>query len=53
MKNFVLYDGDCGICNRSVAFVLKHEKSASIHFAPIQSDFTKELFKKMGGQSPI
>lgn len=52
MKNFVLYDGDCGICNRSVAFILKHEKSASIHFAPIQSDFTKELFKKNAWTEP-
>lgn len=50
--NFVLYDGDCGFCNRSVAFILKHEKSASIHFAPIQSDFTKELFKKNGWTEP-
>ena len=43
--DFVLYDGDCGFCNRSVAFILKHEKSPTIHFAPIQSQFTKELFE--------
>lgn len=46
MMNIVLYDGDCGFCNRSVAFILKHEKSPTIRFAPIQSEFTKELFKR-------
>ena len=52
MENFVLYDGDCGFCNRSVAFILKHEKSDLIHFAPIQSDFTKQLFKKNDWDQP-
>lgn len=53
-KNFnvVLYDGDCGFCNRSVAFILKHEKSSTIHFAPIQSNQTKELFEKNKWESP-
>lgn len=52
MNNVVLYDGDCGFCNRSVAFILKHEKTASIHFAPIQSNYTKELFKKNAWTAP-
>ena len=49
---YVLYDGDCGFCNRSVAFILKNEKDPSIHFAPIQSDFTQELFAKNGWEAP-
>lgn len=48
----VLYDGDCGFCNRSVAFVLKYQKSPKIHFAAIQSDFTKELFEAKGWEQP-
>ena len=50
--NFVLYDGDCGFCNRSVAFILKNEKSPFIHFAPIQSSQTKELFKRNNWEAP-
>lgn len=50
--NFVLYDGDCGFCNRSVAFILKHEKNSSICFAPIQSNQTKELFEKNKWKEP-
>ena len=41
----VLYDGDCGFCNRSVAFVVKRDKTKTIHFAAIQSEFTKDLFE--------
>ncbi|MDG1332738.1 MAG: DCC1-like thiol-disulfide oxidoreductase family protein [Crocinitomicaceae bacterium] len=51
-NNYVLYDGDCGFCNRSVAFILKHESSSAIHFAPIQSTYTKELFKKNNWEEP-
>jgi predicted DCC family thiol-disulfide oxidoreductase YuxK len=48
----VFYDGDCGLCNRSVAFILKHEKEQVIRFAAIQSDFTTELFKKNNWEAP-
>lgn len=48
----LLYDGDCGFCNRSVAFVLKHEKNKEIHFAPIQSEFTKALFTQKKWTNP-
>lgn len=43
--HIVLFDGECGFCNRSVAYIFAHEKELSIVFAPIQSDYTKELFK--------
>lgn len=48
----VLYDGDCGFCNKTVSYVLKYDKSESIHFAAIQSDFTAALFKKNKWPSP-
>jgi predicted DCC family thiol-disulfide oxidoreductase YuxK len=48
----VLYDGDCGVCNRSVAIVLKRERNQTIHFSPIQSSFTQELFEKNGWPAP-
>lgn len=51
-NKLVLYDGDCGFCNRSVAFILKWEKAPTIHFAAIQSDFTRQLFEKMGWEQP-
>ena len=51
-QKIVFYDGDCGFCNRSVAFVLKNDKTNSIQFASIQSGFSKDLFLKKGWQSP-
>lgn len=51
-KPIVFYDGDCGLCNRSVAFVLKHEKAQVIHFAAIQSEFTINIFKKNNWETP-
>lgn len=37
----LFYDGYCGLCNSSVQFVLRHEKSATLIFAALQSDFGK------------
>jgi len=36
----VLFDGECGFCNRSIQFFLKHEKSSGIkvQFAPLESE---------------
>lgn len=49
---YVLYDGDCGFCNRSVAFILKHERNSDIHFAAIQSTFTQDFFQENGWEAP-
>jgi predicted DCC family thiol-disulfide oxidoreductase YuxK len=32
----VLYDGTCGLCARSVRWILRHERDNTIHFAPLQ-----------------
>lgn len=52
LNRLVLYDGDCGFCNRSVAFILKHERTHEIVFAPIQSAFTQQLFEKNNWPKP-
>lgn len=39
----LLFDGECGFCNRSVQFFLKHEKNQTMHFAPLQSEAGKIL----------
>lgn len=51
-QKIIFYDGDCGLCNRSVTFVLDHEKSNEISFASIQSDFTKEFFNQQNWEQP-
>jgi predicted DCC family thiol-disulfide oxidoreductase YuxK len=36
----ILYDGVCGLCNRLVQFVLRHDSQDRFRFASLQSDFT-------------
>lgn len=47
-QKIILFDGVCSLCNGSVNFVLKHEKSALFRFASIQSDTGKELLEWCG-----
>ena len=34
----VLYDGTCGLCARSVRWILAHERDHAIRFAPLQGE---------------
>ncbi|WP_343605115.1 DCC1-like thiol-disulfide oxidoreductase family protein [Fluviicola sp.] len=47
-KPIIFYDGDCGFCNRTVQFVLDHEKNHEVHFCALQSDFAKAFFRQQG-----
>ena len=35
----LLYDGDCGFCDRTVKFVLRHDRDGVLRFAALQSAF--------------
>lgn len=48
----VLYDGDCGLCNRSVLFILKRDPKGIFSFASIQSDIGREHLKQHGIPEP-
>jgi predicted DCC family thiol-disulfide oxidoreductase YuxK len=41
----LLYDGVCGLCNRLVQFVLKHDRRACFRFASLQSDYAARILK--------
>ena len=45
-KQTLFYDGHCGLCHRSVSFVLKRDKNAVFSFSPIGSDFFKKEFSE-------
>jgi predicted DCC family thiol-disulfide oxidoreductase YuxK len=32
----LLYDGTCGLCHRSVRWILRHERDHDVRFAPLQ-----------------
>ncbi|HTR49750.1 MAG TPA: DCC1-like thiol-disulfide oxidoreductase family protein [Kofleriaceae bacterium] len=39
----VLYDGTCGLCHRSVQFILRHERDHELQFAPLQGETAAAL----------
>jgi len=42
-RRILLYDGTCGLCNRSVQFVIRHDKEKRILFAALQSRFGESV----------
>ena len=44
----ILYDGVCGLCNRLVQFLLRHDKSNRLRFASLQSDFAANVLRRHG-----
>lgn len=44
----ILYDGVCGLCNRMVQFLLKHDKEGRLRFASLQSDFAENVLRRHG-----
>ena len=44
----ILYDGVCGLCNRLIQFLLKHDKEGRLRFASLQSDFAANVLGRHG-----
>lgn len=48
MNNIVLFDGVCNLCNRSVDFIIRNQKSHKLQFVSLQSDVGKSIVNKSG-----
>ncbi len=46
-KNILLYDGECGLCSRSIQFLLNRNPKA-LYFASLQSDVGLALLSEHG-----
>ena len=46
MKNIILYDDICNLCNYSIQFIIKHDPKVYFHFASIQSSLGEALLEK-------
>ncbi|HEU4560651.1 MAG TPA: DCC1-like thiol-disulfide oxidoreductase family protein [Longimicrobium sp.] len=42
----VLYDGECGLCNRSVQLILRHDRRGRFRFAALQSELGRTLLER-------
>ncbi len=45
----VLYDGECGLCDRSVRWILRHDARGELKFAPLQGETVAALRQQMTG----
>jgi predicted DCC family thiol-disulfide oxidoreductase YuxK len=46
----VLYDGLCGLCDRSVQWLLRHDRRGQLSFAPLQGDTARPYLDAAGGR---
>lgn len=51
-STILFYDGDCGLCNRVVQFVLRHERKNELFFTTLDSDFARTFFQERTGILP-
>jgi predicted DCC family thiol-disulfide oxidoreductase YuxK len=42
----LLYDGVCGLCNRFVQFILRHDRDARFKFASLQSPLATRILSR-------
>jgi len=49
----ILYDGVCGLCNRLVQFVLKHDSHDRFRFASLQTDFATRVLQRHGAAPEV
>ena len=41
----VLYEGNCGLCDRWVSFIMAHDRRQSFRFATLESDVGRSLLR--------
>jgi predicted DCC family thiol-disulfide oxidoreductase YuxK len=47
-RPLLLYDGTCGLCDRSVQFVLRRDRAGRFRFAALQSGAARRLVAELG-----
>ena len=47
-RPIILFDGDCGFCNKSIQFILNRDKRKQFHFAALQSEIGKVALRQAG-----
>ncbi len=45
-KTIVFYDGDCGLCQRSIAFLYQADKNHKLLFAPLNGQTYQSLYSE-------
>jgi predicted DCC family thiol-disulfide oxidoreductase YuxK len=46
----VFFDGVCGLCNRTVQFLLQRDRHDRLRFAPLQGETARRILLPLGGR---
>ncbi len=52
-KHIVFFDGDCGVCNFWVQWILERDKKDQFMFASLQSDFGQQFLSERGLETSV
>ena len=47
IKQVILFDGVCNLCNSSVQFIIQRDPNNKFHFAALQSSFGQQQLKQL------
>ena len=53
MNKIVFYDGECGLCQRSIAFLSRLDSKKELLFAPLNGETYKAHFKESSDPSTV
>ena len=45
-ENIIIYDGECGFCNKFIMFIAKNDTENVFRFTPNDSNLAKSIFSK-------
>jgi predicted DCC family thiol-disulfide oxidoreductase YuxK len=49
-RHIVFFDGVCGLCDRTVRFLLRHDRHDRLRFAPLQGETARRMLPPLGGR---
>lgn len=47
-KKIIIFDGVCNLCDKSVQFIIKHDKNDVFRFVALQSDLGQQIINYIG-----
>ena len=50
-RTILFYDGECGVCSRTVRFILKNERNNELFFSSLQGEFAIHFLAERGIES--
>lgn len=52
-RSIIFYDGDCGLCNRFILFILKFERENLFFFSALDSELAKNNLQSLNSDTVV